>query len=211
MMIHLKAWLLSCFLIFWVLGQIFFGYPPEALSQSTNRNFCNVDYIDDIDDAYLTKREKIEKLNEAFFDSINKREECETENTQNNTSNQQNTASGGGASGGGSANNASNSLDQAQGDEGGGAFVESLESPDIMGVATSSEGDQIGDENIEDDFATQGSITRQGGDRDAETYIPEDIEPPDNDDVIKKLIYEKALNEKDPNIQKKLWEEYRKY
>ena len=41
--------------------------------------------------------------------------------------------------------------------------------------------------------------------------IPDDIPLDDNDDVLAKQIKNAALNEVDPEKQKKLWNEYRKY
>lgn len=41
--------------------------------------------------------------------------------------------------------------------------------------------------------------------------LPEDIPPADNDSVLEGQIRQAAINEKDPAVQKKLWNEYRKY
>lgn len=41
--------------------------------------------------------------------------------------------------------------------------------------------------------------------------LPEDIPPADNDSVLEAQIRQAAINEKDPVIQKRLWNEYRKY
>jgi hypothetical protein len=41
--------------------------------------------------------------------------------------------------------------------------------------------------------------------------IPEDIISADNDSVLQAQIRQAAMNEKDPGIRKKLWDEYRKY
>ena len=41
--------------------------------------------------------------------------------------------------------------------------------------------------------------------------LPDDIPPTDNDSVLEAQIRKAATNEKDPEIQKKLWNEYRKY
>ncbi len=41
--------------------------------------------------------------------------------------------------------------------------------------------------------------------------LPDDIPPADNDSVLEAQIRKAATNEKDPETQKKLWNEYRKY
>ena len=41
--------------------------------------------------------------------------------------------------------------------------------------------------------------------------IPDDIPLDDNDDVLARQIKNAALNEANPEKQKKLWDEYRKY
>lgn len=41
--------------------------------------------------------------------------------------------------------------------------------------------------------------------------VPKDIPPADNDSVLEAQIRKAAINEKDPAVQKKLWNEYRKY
>ena len=41
--------------------------------------------------------------------------------------------------------------------------------------------------------------------------VPEDIPTGDDDDVVARQIREAAMREKDPELQERLWEEYRKY
>ena len=41
--------------------------------------------------------------------------------------------------------------------------------------------------------------------------IPEDILNADNDSVLQAQIRQAAINEKDPKVRAKLWNEYRKY
>lgn len=45
----------------------------------------------------------------------------------------------------------------------------------------------------------------------AQASIPPDLQDGSNDDVIARQLREAALKEKDPVLQKKLWDEYRKY
>ena len=41
--------------------------------------------------------------------------------------------------------------------------------------------------------------------------VPEDVPSGDDDDVVARQIREAAMREKDPELQERLWEEYRKY
>jgi hypothetical protein len=41
--------------------------------------------------------------------------------------------------------------------------------------------------------------------------IPDDIPPPQGDDIVAQQLREAAIAETDPELQKKLWEEYKKY
>jgi len=47
--------------------------------------------------------------------------------------------------------------------------------------------------------------------RNTRANIPPDLKNSKNDDVIARQLREAALKEKDPVLQKKLWDEYRKY
>ena len=57
-----------------------------------------------------------------------------------------------------------------------------------------------GDQHREGDFSHQGSFPP-----------PEDIPSGSNDDVVARQIREAAMNEADPVLREKLWDEYRKY
>ena len=41
--------------------------------------------------------------------------------------------------------------------------------------------------------------------------MPEDIPPAENDSILEAQIRQAAINEKNADIRKKLWNEYRKY
>jgi hypothetical protein len=41
--------------------------------------------------------------------------------------------------------------------------------------------------------------------------LPEDIPASDNDSILEAQIRQAAVDEKDPELKKKLWNEYRKY
>jgi len=45
----------------------------------------------------------------------------------------------------------------------------------------------------------------------ANTSVPEDLPDARDDDIIARQLREAAMNETDPELQEKLWEEYRRY
>jgi hypothetical protein len=42
-------------------------------------------------------------------------------------------------------------------------------------------------------------------------YVPEDLPDARDDDIIARQLREAAINEPDPELREKLWEEYRRY
>lgn len=72
--------------------------------------------------------------------------------------------------------------------------------------STASGDDSSGEAGAEGSVASPSGLetTRRGG-------IPEDIEGGSDDDIVARQIREAALQEKDPVLREKLWDEYRKY
>ena len=57
-----------------------------------------------------------------------------------------------------------------------------------------------------------GSIdSTPGGEDGRDTPVPEDIGDGRDDDIVAKQLREAAMNEKDPVLREKLWDEYRAY
>ena len=59
-----------------------------------------------------------------------------------------------------------------------------------------------------------GNVSREGefSNTQQETFpIPDDIPPGANDDVVARQLREAAMNEPDPELREKLWDEYRAY
>ena len=54
-------------------------------------------------------------------------------------------------------------------------------------------------------------VSRTGQDPVANGKIPDDIPPADNDSILEAQIRRAAMNEPDPEIRERLWDEYRKY
>ena len=162
-------------------------------------------------DDQLTREERVALLDQAFFDSLARFERC-----SNGSSASASAAEGGsGADGGGA---------QA-GQDGGGAEQASVPSNSVSGTESDDEGTGQGSVTS---HSVSGVETQQGaatgaGDQEAGADTargdpvpangapPADIPPADNDSILEAQIRSAALAETDPEIQARLWNEYRKY
>jgi len=144
------------------------------------------------DDPTLTRAEKLQLMEKAFFDSLSRFEICNLANKSNDASAQDSgSAAGGGAAGGQQSAVASSELEGTE------------ESPAEAAAASSAEAFAEND-NLEAPPPIQSRASGSGA-------IPDDIPPANNDDAIAAQIRLAAEREPDPEIQKKLWNEYRKY
>lgn len=57
----------------------------------------------------------------------------------------------------------------------------------------------------------EGDYKRGDTPRDRDDRIPEDIPSGDDDDIVARQLREAAMEEEDPELREKLWDEYRKY
>lgn len=146
------------------------------------------------DDPTLTRSEKIQLMEKAFFDSLSRFEMCNLSNERSDTSAQDNaSAAGVGASAQGAV--ASSEL-------------QGTDAPEASAAPSSSAeafaDDTLDNDNLEAPPRMQSRTAGSGA-------IPDDIPPANNDDAIAAQIRLAAERETDPEIQKKLWNEYRKY
>ncbi len=143
-----------------------------------------------------THSERIEAMDKAFFESLDRFELC---NLSNQTS-----ASSSSASGAGQAS-----------DSNGGAGEGSVASSTMTG--TEEEADNIAGEPASSDDSSASETTSQestqetAGSTNSNGGKPEDIPSADNDDVIAAQIRRAAEIEQDPVKKERLWDEYRKY
>jgi hypothetical protein len=146
------------------------------------------------DNPELTRAERIALMEKAFFDSLNRFELCKLTDPNNTSADSGSSADqGGGGLEGSNGSNNSVASQEMQGTE-----PESQDSmPPEMGE-TGEEGTISGPSAVPINAANNGAI-------------PEDIPSANNDDAIASQIRVAAEAEQDPEIKKKLWNEYRKY
>lgn len=157
---------------------------------------CGSSEIRYVDDPTLTRQERLARMQQAFFDSVNRFEACELSS--------QSSASGG---------------DNA-GDAGSGAEDGTGASENAAAASQAMQGTEEEAETFPDSPSGQGSVDEETeippGQNTASASadngaIPEDIPQANNDDAVAAQIRIAAENETDPDIREKLWNEYRKY
>ncbi len=164
---------------------------------------CTEVDIDYVDDPSLTREEKIRLMDNALLQSLGKFDAC--------NSSQDSSSNAGGNSG----------STGSTGDAGSGG---STASSDMSGTQTQPTTSPA--ENVEGSEESQGTMAATGVEQEIPSgtvgtpqtpqaadngKIPDDIPSADNDSVLEAQIRQAAMNEKDPQIRAKLWDEYRKY
>ncbi|MDX8392164.1 MAG: hypothetical protein R8K53_06325 [Mariprofundaceae bacterium] len=169
-------------------------------------NDCSDISVDYVSDPNLTRQENIERMDQALFQSLSKYEGCQNASTAagGGGGSASGGAAGGGASGGGSGS-ATASAEMSGTDA-------PSEQADAQQAATGDASDatdatdaQNMPINEDAKSGVQNTQTKGHG------KVPDDIPPVDNDSILEAQIRQAAINETDPVIKAKLWNEYRKY
>lgn len=158
----------------------------EPSSDKTTHD-CEVVGINYQDNPELTRAEKLALMEQAFYESLKKFEDC------NLSINDSSSANGNAASAAGSAGGESAASEAKQGTE-----AETEQEAVAASDASSAVSSEDNSEQVLSGPADNGKI-------------PDDIPPAENDDAIAAQIRIAAEAETDPEVRKKLWNEYRKY
>ena len=161
----------------------------DAPSSDKATDDCEVVGINYQDNPELTRAEKLALMEQAFYESLKKFEDC------NLSVNEASSSAGGDAAGGTSAGQSAAS-DAMQGTE-----TETEQDTVAANDASEAKAEVSGEDSTEQ---IQSGPSDNG-------KIPDDIPPAENDDAIAAQIRIAAEAETDPEIRKKLWNEYRKY
>ncbi len=168
---------------------------------------CQLSDINYMEQAGMTRTERLEAMNQAFFESVNRFDECMLSTTSNSSS-----------SSSAEKNASQQAADSVSGSEG---QENEFDNADTSNAAASSE--LSGTESEPVDAAEVAESLRDLADAEAETKTtvsrgspgsgkaPEDIPDANNDDVVAAQIRLAAEIETDPEKKAKLWNEYRKY
>lgn len=180
-------------LVIMLSGVVLPVVADQALSSTIDCSEVNINYIDNPE---WTHRERLEAMDKAFFESVNRFELCNLSNQSSSSSSGSDSASG------------ANELSGAGGEAG----SESVASAEMTGTeieSTMPPADSAEESNMSESETSE-SVEAKGGSV-ANGATPEDIPAANNDDVIAAQIRLAAEIEKDPVKKQKLWNEYRKY
>tara|TARA_B100000700_G_scaffold320577_1_gene418124 strand:+ start:724 stop:1365 length:642 start_codon:yes stop_codon:yes gene_type:complete len=174
------------------------AFANGSISSSIDCTEIEVNFIDD---PKLTKDEKIKKMDDAFYESLNQFELCQFNSKTNESS------------------------DSLAGDTGsddglseGQENINSMADTEMSGVEKDADMEKK-EEYIQDkgpasagskesEISGLGGLPQESG---SSGKPPEDIPSADNDDAVAAQIRLAAEIEKDPVKKDKLWNEYRKY
>lgn len=149
---------------------------------------CTVIELEPKVDPNLTTQENIQRLTEKFFESVNTVQHCEPPNAA-------------GGAGGGATASSDLSGSEAVISAVPLAASESTNDADLSAIQEDIE------KVLSDSSDAAAAETKDGKNR----ALPDDIPSSDNDSVFEAQIRAAAENETDPEVKKKLWNEYRKY
>lgn len=173
---------------------------------------CTDVHVDYEDDPTLTKEERLVLMERAFYRSLSRFDACRASVTGTSSTS---TASGGANAGGMEGSETGDS-------EGEGTGISAAAS-DMSGSETTSAGETngiiepAGDVEQSDSTATgqdqpgTGEAKQQRLNDGNNGKVPEDIPEADNDSVLEAQIRRAAIAATDPEMKKRLWNEYRKY
>lgn len=169
----------------------------EALSESIDCSKTDVQFVDQLD---WTPSERLEAMDKAFFDSVNRFELCNLSNQSTSVSTSESGINQASDTTGGAASESSDFEEDRE------AGFNSVASPSISGTEA-----EPAPAYTPEDSITNETITSSTGNSATNGTKPEDIPDADNDDVVAAQIRRAAEIEHDPDKKAKLWNEYRKY
>jgi len=174
----------------------------EALGSSIDCSKVAINYIDR---PGMTRSERLEEMDKAFFESVNRFELCHLSNqssSSQSSSSSESASAGSDAATGGTVSSESGFESEASPLMTGTETESTLPLPDSAKDSGMSENVL---ENAEDEaFEVYAGSSGSGA-------LPEDIPDANNDDAVAAQIRVAAELEKDPIKKEKLWNEYRKY
>lgn len=184
---------------------------------------CTEIAVDYQNDPALTNEEKLARMDEAFFASLNQYDACLSQ--QQSSSQSSSTSSSQASAENGSEDGSENMSSSQQGDvgqsgQGTMAMQQSVASSTMSGTEPPKpdlQAEDLPSGDLTDpggqSASSMESSNGQGGSETGgqDNTIPEDIPPADNDDALAGQIRYAATQEKDPVKKAQLWNEYRKY
>ena len=176
-------------------------FKTNLIATENSTNSCENLSVDYEENEFLTQREQLDLMDSALLKSIENFDECianKNKKTKNNSIKavDNNNARESNELRGASINNSQYKDDDFE--QSFSADIEESYKPESVNQESASNDNSIISNELSEVSGSNGKI-------------PDDIPLDDNDDVLARQIKNAALNETDPEKQKKLWDEYRKY
>ena len=168
---------------------VIFVVGKASYSEIINDECDNFD-VNYKENQYLTDREQIQAMDDALLESLDRFEECikaKTSARKNNVND--------------SLENASDGSQELRGNK--------FDADQELTNSYDEQNQKTDEQNQKTENELAGSVNKNNSASNGK--IPEDIPFDDNDDVLAQQIKNAALKERDPEKQKKIWNEYRKY
>jgi hypothetical protein len=161
---------------------------------------CSEVKIKHIDDAELTKAEKLILMDRELLRSLSKFDDCKASQINSSSSGDNSSSDGlGQNTGGGSV--ASSDMSGTE------KPTTQVHSSNVDGDVTSTALSDSMRETKKDGYESQLNLPQSADNG----KTPEDLIDADNDSVLQAQIRQAAVDEKDPQVRARLWNEYRKY
>ncbi len=197
-------------------------HAGQSLGSTIDCSDITIDYVDRPD---MTRAERLEAMNRAFFESVNRFELCNLSNEIRNSSgasSSANTIGGSSVAGADVAGGESEGAETGEntagtntvGSQGNGpgninsqasALLSGTEAPENLPSAEIDAAETTSSNSSDAEGLAINSSSAGSG------ALPQDIPPANNDDAVAAQIRLAAEIEKDPVKKEKLWNEYRKY
>ena len=185
--LHLKSRVIPLtIMLIWIAPQI---HADASSNSSIDCSTANVNFIENPEWTY---QERLEAMNKAFYESVQRYELCQLSNQSSSST----ASANAGAQTAGSENN------QTQ--------TNSIASPLVKGTETTTKAETVANDSTLTDKSDKQSVALK------EIFspngrTPKDIPSADNDDAMAAQIRLAAEIENNPNKKAQLWNEYRKY
>ncbi|OUR71474.1 hypothetical protein A9Q78_09790 [Methylophaga sp. 41_12_T18] len=171
-----------------------------SLGETIDCSDTNIHFVEQAD---WTAAERLEAMDKAFFDSVNRFELCNLStqsSSESSPENAENQASGATSDASSESSDGSSEAQESN--------FNSVASPSISGTEIEPPPPPA---YIADDSTIDETITASSGSSASNGTKPADIPDADNDDVVAAQIRRAAELEQDQVKKAKLWNEYRKY
>lgn len=182
-------------------------FKTNLIATENSTNSCENLSVDYEENEFLTQREQLDLMDSALLKSIENFDECIANKNKKTKSNSIKAVDN---------NNVRESKNARESNEVRGTSInnsqyknDGFEQSFSADIEESFKPESVNQESASNDnLIMSNEVSEVSG---SNGKIPDDIPLDDNDDVLARQIKNAALNEADPEKQKKLWDEYRKY